>query len=106
MNTKEYITPTKENPIFIASCDHFGNIAGPYKDWRIEGVCCGDTFAVTFAGAINDLHEWLKENRDLLDEFPKSKFEIYVVDGTVKGGEFVDKKVYSISASKAKKYLI
>ncbi len=112
MENQEYIILTKDNPIFIAECDYFGNIEETmYKDWLIEELnLVGRTFATNFAHAVNKLHEWIIEANEewgVLKEYPKCKFNIWVVDGAViKNGQDVRKKVYSISASKAKKYLL
>jgi hypothetical protein len=105
---KDYIVPTKERPIFIAFCDHFGVIDGiiTYKDWCINNVC-GSTFATSFKDAVNYLHEWIEENRWCINEYPKCKFEIEIIDGTFNErlDEVIRKKVYSITANKSKKLL-
>jgi len=103
-NKSKYIIPTKEKPVFKAECDFFGYIDGPYKD-HIIGNCVSNTFGVDFAMSINYLHKWIKDS-DAINNWPKCKFNLYVIDGsTDKYGDPVMKKVYTISASKAKKYL-
>lgn len=106
----EYITPTKENPVFVADNDYFGYIEGVYKDYKVdngENSSVGATFGTSFTQAVNDLHEWIKEADYLLKEHPKSKFSIYAVSGEMgKYDQPRQIKVYTISAAKAKKYLL
>ncbi len=107
----DFITPTKERPIFKALNTYFGYIeTGVYKDWEINdgtNYIGGRTFALSFADAVNRLHDWIKENQWALDSQYKASFEIYVFYGDLdKYGSPVDQKVYSISASKAKKFLL
>ena len=106
METSNYITPTKKNILFKAECDYFGYIENTiYKDMLI-GNCVTSTFATSYIDAVNMLHEWIKENDWVKKEYPKAKFNIYSVDGSLdKNGERLDKKVYTISASKAKKFI-
>ncbi len=109
--TTNVITPTKETRVFIAYCDHFGYINTEYyKDWEIrngEGIICtGGTFAISFANAVERLHEWICENNWAVQEYPKAVFGIEVIDGTLdRRGEIRRVEVYRISAGKAKKYL-
>lgn len=111
MNTTDYITPTKQSPVFVAECDYFGFIEeGFYKDYCIESNnCshCGATFELHYTDAIISLHKWIKEHRYVLDEYPKCNFNIYLVDGTMntKWDQQKETKVYSISAKKAKQLL-
>jgi len=105
-----HITPTKENPVFIANCDWFGNIGGIYKDYLIDTdkiQTCGQTFALSYSDAINKLHEWIKENTETLEAYPKCKFEIFLIDGTIdtKWNLPKQRKVYTISAKNAKAWL-
>jgi hypothetical protein len=100
------IRPTKESPIFIATCDYFGRIeAGPYKDFEV-GDCRGRTFGTNYAKAVNDLHEWIKENSWAVCEYPKCKFTIEMVDGSIEHDQYASQVVYTISAAKAKKFLL
>jgi len=106
----EFITPTKDRPVFRAVCTYFGYIENRrYKRWEVpsdNGTLCGDTFAVSYEDAISMLHEWIKENRSVLVDYPKASFELYVFYGKLdKYGESIIEKVYSISAKKAKKFL-
>jgi len=89
-NSSKYITPTKENPVFKAECDWFGFIeTGLYKDWFLEEVnIVGATFALSFADAVNKLHEWISENYEVLTDFPKCKFTILMMDGTVTNAKY------------------
>jgi hypothetical protein len=109
MTTADHITPTKEDPVFNAYNDWFGFISnGLYKDYMVDtGDClsCGHTFGVRFAKAVNDLHQWITENEWVFAEYPKSKFGIEMIDGSLKKGEVKYVKVYEISAAKAKKLL-
>lgn len=107
MTTTDYIIPTKNRPVFTAHCDYFGRIDGviTYKDWTI-GDIGGDTFATSFKDAVNYLHEWIEENKWCIEEYPKCKFIIEMIDGSLdKRRDIIYKNVYTISASKAKKLL-
>lgn len=110
MTTQDYIRPTKKSPVFIAVCDWFGNIEEErYKDYEIktDGYwCVGSTFGISFRGSVNRLHEWIQDNPTVVKDYPKCKFEIYLLDGTVTKDKSNQVKVYSISASKAKKLLL
>jgi len=111
MEISNYIKPTKQNPVFVAKNSYWGYIEqNVYKMWNVKNEqynLVGCTFAVNYADAINNLHDWIIENKGILNEVPKCNFTIQCVDGTVnKFGEPVYKKVYTISASKAKKYLL
>ncbi len=98
----DYIIPTKENPSFHASCDYFGIIDGPYKA-AFVGKCTTSTFALKYTQAINDLHDWIVKNAHVIDYYPKSRFTIFMMPGTVnKNGDSVQKVVYSLSAANAK----
>lgn len=69
--------------------------------------CSFDTFGISFAESVNDLHKWIQKNKGILKEYPKCKFELYAVDGSIDNhGDFIARKVYTITASKAKKYLL
>lgn len=105
--SNEFIIPTKSNPIFKAECDYFGYIeTNVYKDALMRNNTTS-VFEISFMDSVNELHKWIKENEYILNEYPKCKFNIYAVDGSCdKFGEYVMKKVYTISATKAKKYLI
>jgi hypothetical protein len=107
---EEYIRPTKDNPVFVASCDYFGYIEeSTWKDYLVEtsrGDSVGRTFALHYKQAVNRLHEWIQENPEVLASYPKCKFDILLVDGTYdKFDSAIQKKVYTISATKAKQLL-
>ncbi len=106
--TREHIIPTKQVPVFMAHCDYFGYIeAGYYKNYYIPGAhTCGSTFDICYQSAVNRLHQWIIDNPGVISDYPKCKFELYAIDGTVKGDKHVVTKVYEISAAKAKKYLL
>ena len=110
MTTQDYITPTKESPIFVAECDWFGFIGGSlYKEYIVnenDGQSCGETFSLHFKDSVNRLHEWIENNENTLKEYPKCKFNIYMINGSLdKDGRKKYEKVYTITASKAKKLL-
>ncbi len=102
----KYITPTKKNPVFTAECDWFGYVPGIYKD-HLAGNCISPTFGLYFKDAVNALHEWIEENPETLTDYPKCRFTLCLVDGSLnKSGDSRRQKVYTISARKAKKLLI
>lgn len=105
METSNYIIPTKKYPVYIAECDYFGYIeTSYYKNSNVNGSICS-TFELRYKDAVNKLHEWIIEGKDILNEYPKCKFNIYLVDGTMDKYGTKRKKVYTISAVKAKKLL-
>jgi len=112
MSNSTYIIPTKNNPIFVAQCDYFGYIEdSPWKEFKIDlpdgSETTGKTFALSFTNAIVDLHTWITEYPQILDEYPKATFSIHLVNGKVdEYGQYATPMVYKISASKAKKLLI
>jgi len=101
----KYIVPTKDRPVFKACCDYIGNIGGIYKD-HLVGNCCSDTFGLNYKDSINGLHEWILDNKSIIEEYPKCKFDLYLIDGTIEHEQAKEVKVYSISARKAKKLLL
>lgn len=106
MNTSNYIIPTKKNPVYTAECDYFGYIETRfYKDLIVNNSICS-TFELNYKNAVNKLHEWIIDNKNVLNEYPKCKFNIELIDGTInKYNGTKRKKVYTISANKAKKLL-
>lgn len=106
METTNYITPTKKDPVFTATCDSFGYIERRlYKD-ALAGNTCFPVFDISYHQAILALHEWLIENKEYVLDDPKAKYFIYAVNGSLnKWGDYNRKVVYSISGSKAKQYL-
>ena len=111
METRESIKIENGTKVFMACNDYFGYFgSGMYKDWSVMNGNCnhgGETFAVTYADAVNMLHEYLKENEEwIVKEYPKTKYSILMVDGSVdKYGELKHTEVYSITTAKAKKLL-
>lgn len=106
-DSSKYIQISKSNPVFVAECDHFGTIerVGAYKPAIIEDHMYF-TWDIKYTWAIVALHEWIQANYPILNEYPKAKFSIAIVDGSKdKHGEFTRKNVYSISSSKAKRLL-
>lgn len=107
--TTDYIIPTKKSPVFTAVCEDFGYIEESiYKMWNIkkEGIInhVGWTFACDYSTAVNNLHEWMKENADYVRRCKNIKFKIMVVDGSYdKWGDVITKEVYSITSVKARK---
>lgn len=103
---KEYIIPTKQDPVFQADCDHFGYIETGIWKSHLVGNCTSSTFALDFTEAIVELHQWILDNEWILTEYPKAKFGIGIIDGSVdKNGDAIKKQVYSISVAKAKRLL-
>lgn len=104
---QEYITPTKNRPIFKCYNDYFGYIEEMiYKQWQIKDEkrwIIGHTFALNLTDAINKLHEYIKDNKDHIET--NSKFTIVLMDGTInKYGEIKEIKCYSISMKQAKQF--
>ncbi len=112
METQHYITPTKKQPIFAACNDYFGYIEpGIYKPFKIEtphGISCGySVMGLSYADAVNNLHDWIKNNAYTAICDPKSTYTLYMVDGRVdKHGEVIYKPLYKISAKNAIKFII
>jgi hypothetical protein len=110
MKTEEFLRPTRKNPVFVADCDWFGFIEeNLYKRWELpdrNGTIGGNTFSLHFTDAITRLHEWIIENKHVLKEYPKSKFSIYLINGSFnRFKEVKHQKVYTITARNAAKLL-
>lgn len=111
MSAQDYCIPTKQYPVFRATCTAFGSIeTGLYKMWNVkteEYNMVGDTFACNFTDAVNFLHEWLKENKEDVDQLNhKTRFYITIIDGSInKYQEVIEREVYSIDWFKVKKYI-
>lgn len=103
---EKYIVPTRKNPLFQATCSYFGTIeTNVYKNALI-GNTTTSVFACSYVEAITELHNWIETNWWCIDENPKCKFEIMMLDGSVdKYGEIERRAVYTISARKAGKLL-
>ena len=113
MNNSDYIIPTKKSPVFTAENDWFGFIESSlWKQHLVEGPddlgSLGNTWATNYLDALRYLHEWIQENTFILDEYPKAKFTIRLVDGSWnhKLNQKKEEIVYTISARKAKRLLI
>lgn len=100
------IKVSKENPVYTLENDWVGTIgASRYKMWTV-GDLCGDTFEVSYIKAVESLHNRLEDGdyNYLLLEYPKSKFTIHRIDGSLdKYGEVKREKVYSLSVKQIKK---
>jgi len=114
--TTSSITPSTDNLIFVVDHDWFGYIDDSpenfcsYKPYEVrlkEYTSCGYTFAISYEEAILKLHAWIRENKEILNKYPKGVFTIHSIDGSydTKRDRTKLTKVYSISAAKAKKYL-
>lgn len=112
MEASKYITATKRHPIFTAECTGWGYIqTGMYKDTFIndnEGGLLVSTFATSYMNAITSLHEWIRNNPEVIDEYIDCTFTIRALDGTwdKDKGRYGEVVVYKISALKAKKYIL
>lgn len=108
----DYITPSADCLVFSAANDYFGYIEDSlYKQYAFPSpdgcTYVGCTFATSFASAVNRLHEWIVEHPYIIDNYPKSKFVIEYMDGTIsKNNDPLRVEVYSITARKAKKFLL
>lgn len=101
------IIPTKNNVVFTAECSHFGSIeSNRYKKVSIGNNNHTSTFALSYRGAIEKLHDWVYNDKEyLISAFPKASFHIYALDGTLdKDGNAIFKKVYTLKVSTIKKY--
>lgn len=105
--TKDYITPTKESPIFIGQNMYSGYvIPSEYREWEIKNEkcwICGETTALNITDAIEKVHRHIQNNKEWIK--PKTKFDVYMLDGTTnKFGEPIRIKCYSISMNQAIKF--
>lgn len=106
---KEYITPTKENPVFRVINTYEGYIVNDchtYKMWNIKNDTCnmvGETSATSLPGAMEALFKHIQNNPDK----EAAKYTVEIIDGTVdKRGEPVYRTVYKISMKQAKKFKV
>ena len=94
------IKVSKENPVYTLENDWIGTFDVPmYKMWTVADMF-GDTFALSYRGAIDRFHDYLEDGEfnDIMRMYPKSKFVICRIDGSVnKHGEIKREKVYSLS---------
>jgi len=103
----KYITPTKENPVFTGQNMYTGEfIPSAYKGWEVKNDkqwIIGDTMALSFTDAIEQIHEYIKENHEYNP--PNTKFQIEMIDGSVnKYGDPIRVPVYKISMRQAKRF--
>ena len=108
MENQEYITPTKQSPVFTAYSDYFGVLERSTYKRALISDCTYCVFATSYIDAVNELHEWIKNDYEWMAKEIKSnhKFEIYIMDGSVdKYGDAIQKSVYSISIAKCKKLI-
>ncbi len=124
MKKQEYITPSKNRPVFIAECTDFGYLTGEdlydsegdliiykpfYKNWFVQehkegGGLRGETFATSYLDAINYLINFIKDYKALTGS---TKYIIYMFEGKLdKWGSGRYKKVYTLTEMQAKKYRI
>ena len=103
MTTENYITPTKERPVFQATNTYEGYILNDfqtYKDWSIVNMV-GETTATTLPGAMQALFTHIQSKSWMM----KATFVIEMIDGSVdKYGDPIRAKVYQISMRQAKKF--
>lgn len=109
METKEiskYITPTTKDPVFSAYCSVFGSIeTNYYKDYMVN-FCIGSTFATNYIDAVNNLHQWIKENRDFVIK-NKASFELSLINGNIdKYGDILHTKIYKLSFKTIKSLIL
>ena len=108
MATKDYINPTKENPVFVAENSYSGYIVNEYlyKGWEVKNEqqwICGETTALHLTDAISETHKHIQAFGNSINK--DAKFVIFMIDGSVdKFGEPIRTKCYSISMKDAKKF--
>lgn len=102
--SRDYISPTKESPVFIADDDTYGFIdLGVYKN-SLCGRSTTPTFALSYENGIERLHNYIKNTRHI---DPKAKFTLYIMDGSVdKSGQSKLTKVYSLTYKNAKRFML
>ena len=103
MTTKDYITPTKESPVFHIINTFEGYIVNDfhtYKDW-----CVGNSIGETTATNLPDAMQALFAHIQMNNWKEKASYVIEMIDGTVdKWGDPIYTKVYSLSMKQAKKF--
>jgi hypothetical protein len=110
-SSNNYLTPTKQNPVFRAECDYTGFIeeGTQWKDYVVtteNNMVTASTFAVNFTNGISELHQWIMDHPWLLKTYPKAKYHLYMIDGSLdKWGDVNYKKVYTITTSRAKQLI-
>ncbi|OJV76773.1 MAG: hypothetical protein BGO34_16990 [Bacteroidia bacterium 44-10] len=100
---KEYITPTKESPVFQVTNTYEGYIVNDfqtYKDWSV-GDCVGETTALSLPEAMGRMFAHIKDRPWM----KLASFRVEMLDGTTdKWGDPIRTKVFSISMKQAKKF--
>jgi hypothetical protein len=101
MTDLKYITATKEEPIYIAYCEGYGGIEGPFKPCRI-GDYVFHTFEVDFKRAVAELLSVIEEDSKICNN---TKWVISKLDGSFdpKYDEPTQVQVFSMSTRQAKK---
>tara|TARA_R110000822_G_C15045817_1_gene465858 strand:+ start:333 stop:617 length:285 start_codon:yes stop_codon:yes gene_type:complete len=91
--------------IFARERNYFGAIdRGMYKSVDVGGDCVAEPFSYNFTEAIVELHELVKDWD--FKTYPKMKFELYTIDGTDNYGELKITSIYTLTAAKAKKFIL
>lgn len=105
----DYITPTKENPVFQIVNTYEGYIVNDYhtyKDWQVKNEQqwkIGETSATNLPDAMQVLFAHIQSNPDK----KKAKYLIEMVDGTCdRYGNPVYTPVYKFSMKQAKQFKI
>ena len=75
-----------------------------YKMVDVGDGCVAEPFSYNFTEAIVALHELIKDWD--FKTYPKMKFELYTIDGVDKYGELKLTSIYTLTASKAKKFIL
>ena len=104
---KNYITPTKQRPVFQVWNTYAGYVVTDYRtymEWEIKSDIChvvGETTAIDLPGAMEALFSHIKLNLGMT----KSAFAIEMLDGTMdKYGEPKRNRIFTISMSQALEY--
>ena len=104
---KNYITPTKQRPVFQVWNTYAGYVVTDYRtymEWEIKSDAChvvGETTAIDLPGAMEALFSHIKLNFGMT----KSAFVIEMLDGTMdKNGEPKRARIFTISMSQALEY--
>lgn len=108
-SVEKYITPTKENPVFVAQNMYSGYfIDSAYKNWSVKNAekwVTGETTSTNLPDAIQAVFDHIKENAEYLS--PETKIQVDMIDGSYdKWGDPIRVKCYSISVKQAKKFRI
>ncbi len=101
--TENYITPSKDQPVFIVRENTgFTITKNNFKRWHIENGASGDTSSCSLSGAMEVMFDYIKTNHHMDDNIA---FEIEMVDGTFnKYGDVRYYKLFSYSMRQARKH--